>query len=144
MPEIMSLLIFQASRRQLLSRLLQTFVTASERIKDRIEDTDGIHQAEKRRVESLEKAVHAAEDEVKRLEYWSDIKEMATNGETMGAVDPAQGWGPEWQGVDASHSETRRDLREGNPADHAANIQRDSNPNLLKGDTHAAAEANSR
>ncbi|KAI9887192.1 MAG: hypothetical protein M1823_001019 [Watsoniomyces obsoletus] len=144
MPEIMSLLIFQASRRQLLSRLLQTLLTASERIKDHIEETDGTHQKEKKRVESLEGAVHAAEQEVKRLEYWSDIKEMVTDGDTMGAVDPAQGWGSEWQGVDASHSETRRDLREGNPADHAANIEKDSNPSPLKGDTHAAAEAGSR
>ncbi|KAI9789111.1 MAG: hypothetical protein M1816_006361 [Peltula sp. TS41687] len=102
MPEIMSLFVFQASRRQLVARLQRTFDAASENMKHRSEHEDYSNDAEKRRYESLLRAVKAADEEVKGLEYWSDVKEMVQEGETAGGVDTAQGWGPGWQGIDAS------------------------------------------
>ncbi|OAA68059.1 peroxin 23-like protein [Niveomyces insectorum RCEF 264] len=60
-------------------------------------------QALGRRVGYLRAAVQHADEEVRRLEYWSDIKAMAQSGATKGAVDSRQGWeAPQWQGVDQS------------------------------------------
>lgn len=71
-------------------------------MKDYQEHEDYTNDPEKRRYESLLRAVRAADEQVKRLEYWSDVKEMVQEGETKGAVDTEQGWGPGWQGVDSS------------------------------------------
>jgi hypothetical protein len=95
MHEIMNHFIFQASRRLLLSNLMKNFDEALEK-----EKGDG--ESMKKRAESLEAAVKAADEEVKRLEYWSDVKEMAESGTTKGAVDSGQGWRGNWEGADNS------------------------------------------
>jgi hypothetical protein len=51
---------------------------------------------------NLETAIQHADEEVRRLEYWSDVRSMAINGETDGATAPDKGWGPEWEGLDRS------------------------------------------
>ena len=94
MHDIMALFIFQASRQLLLSHLLKIFNEASEEVKT---DDDGDGEKERdptrnRRLEYLEAAVKHADEEVRRLEFWSDVKGMAENGETKGAVDESQGW----------------------------------------------------
>jgi hypothetical protein len=101
MHEIMRIFIFQASRRLLLSHLLKIFNQASEK-KAKFEDGGYPDPAEKRRLDNLEAAVKHADEEVKRLEFWSDVKDMAEKGETKGAVDEAQGWDPRWTGLDGS------------------------------------------
>jgi len=101
MHEIMRTFIFQASRRLLLSHLLKIFNQASEK-KAKFEGGGDPDPAEKRRLDNLEAAVKHADEEVKRLEYWSDVKDMAEKGETKGAVDEAQGWDPRWTGLDGS------------------------------------------
>ncbi|PQE13721.1 meiotically up-regulated 65 protein [Rutstroemia sp. NJR-2017a BVV2] len=95
MHEIMNHFIFQASRRLLLSNLMKNFDEALDKEKD-----DG--ESMKQRAESLEAAVKAADEEVKRLEYWSDVKDMAESGTTKGAVDSGQGWRENWEGADNS------------------------------------------
>lgn len=98
MHEIMSLFIFQASRRILLSKLTEVYdKTAAERKKENGADT-----TTDRRVENLAAAVKHADEEVRRLEYWSDVKSMAQEGDSKGAVDHQQGWDPSWRGVDNS------------------------------------------
>jgi hypothetical protein len=102
MHDIMALFIFQASRQLLLSHLLKIFNEASDEVK---KDTDGVKEPDpnkKRRLENLEAAVKHADEEVKRLEFWSDVKDMADNGETKGAVDESQGWDKGWSGLDNS------------------------------------------
>ena len=43
------------------------------------------------------------DEEVKKLEFWSDVKEMAEQGETKGAIDESQGWNSnKWRGLDVS------------------------------------------
>ncbi|KAG4417715.1 hypothetical protein IFR04_009154 [Cadophora malorum] len=100
MHEIMGMFIFQASRRLLLSHLLQIFNKASE--ENESVEKDQVDPAKKRRLENLEAAVKHADEEVKKLEFWSDVKDMAEKGETKGAVDESQGWDQGWSGLDNS------------------------------------------
>ncbi|RPB02479.1 hypothetical protein L873DRAFT_1732690 [Choiromyces venosus 120613-1] len=119
-PDIMSLMIFQASRRQLLKLLIaasdelvpsqpsSTASTPHAEPSDPLLPTDGSSTphpgpglgsqsgtqhadqkaARQRKYESLKKAIEAAEQEVRRLEYWSDVKGVAT--ETEGGMKVAE------------------------------------------------------
>lgn len=135
MHDIMSMFIFQASRRAMLARLTEVYdKTVEERErkeKDEKEEkgkgkstddkatppTDGamsspasppplspeeLQEKQSRREENLHQAVKRADEEVRRLEYWSDVKEMVIEGETKDAVSTKKGWDPSWQGVDNS------------------------------------------
>ena len=96
MHDIMAMFIFQTSRRNLLSHLLRIF---NEAVDEQKSNTD---LTKKRRLENLEAALEHADEEVKRLEFWSDVKDMAERGETKGAVDESQGWDNTWTGLDSS------------------------------------------
>ncbi|KAL2262416.1 hypothetical protein VTK26DRAFT_1410 [Humicola hyalothermophila] len=99
MHDIMSLFVFQASRRVLLTRLTEVYDDA---VSQRTKREDGSRDLEQR-VKNLAAAVQHADEEVRRLEYWSDIKGMAEEGDSKGAVDRKQGWKDDkWQGVDRS------------------------------------------
>jgi len=63
------------------------------------------NEAEERRINNLLKAVEAADAECKKLEYWSDIKRLAEEGNAGNATDPKSGWDEKWQGLDASGAE---------------------------------------
>lgn len=111
MHEIMALFVFQASRRALLTHLTNAHdaASAARQVEDKAKEADGGEdtapklQAIDRRMEYLTEAVKHADEEVRRLEYWSDIKAMAKQGSTQGAVDKAEGWdAKKWQGVDQS------------------------------------------
>ncbi|KAJ4306082.1 hypothetical protein N0V88_000878 [Collariella sp. IMI 366227] len=100
MHDIMALFVFQASRRVLLTRLTEVYdKTVAER--DR-KGKDAADEELDRRVDNLARAIRHADEEVRRLEYWSDVKGMAEEGDSKGAVDHKQGWSPKWQGVDKS------------------------------------------
>lgn len=102
MHDIMSQFIFQASRRSLLAHLSTLLDEESQRLKDNAND-DAQNATEQRRIADLEAALRAADEEVKRLEFWSDIKDIAQQGETKGAVDQSQGWDQKkWSGLDNS------------------------------------------
>lgn len=98
MHEIMSLFVFQTARRVLLSRLMQVH----DDVQDELEQGKGGDvESLRRKVEHLKAAIKHADEEVKRLEYWSDMKEMVVEGEVKGAIDHSQGWNEErWQGLD--------------------------------------------
>lgn len=112
MHGIMNHFIFQASRRVLLGRLMKEFEGFSEEGRDSEgdggRDDEGNDEGEngndrrKQRVKNLEAAVKAADEEVKRLEYWSDVRHMAEKGKSMGAVDDKKGWEGNWEGLDGS------------------------------------------
>ncbi|CZR59736.1 uncharacterized protein PAC_09630 [Phialocephala subalpina] len=103
MHDIMRMFIFQESRRSLLTHLLKICNEAMEKQKENNEKgKEDIDPAIQRRHENLEAAVHHADEEVKRLEYWSDVKDMAEKGETKGAADESQGWDSRWTGLDGS------------------------------------------
>ncbi|KAK4122464.1 hypothetical protein N657DRAFT_621945 [Parathielavia appendiculata] len=98
MHEIMSLFVFQASRRVLLSRLTEVYHNA---LVQQEKENEANSEAD-RRVKNLEEAVKHADEEVRRLEYWSDVKGIANEGDSKGAVDQGQGWDETWRGVDMS------------------------------------------
>ncbi|KAL6863949.1 hypothetical protein J3F83DRAFT_762249 [Trichoderma novae-zelandiae] len=95
MHEIMSLFIFQQSRRQLLSYLMQKHdETARAWEEDKSPEL-------KRRKEALDAATKHAEEEVCKLAYWSDVKQMAESGELRDVVDSCGGLGSDpWTGLD--------------------------------------------
>lgn len=101
-PAIMSMLVFQNSRRQLLTSLMNTFDAASAHREEHKKHGEAEDEAEERRINNLLSAVKAADDECKKLEYWSDIRSMTENGETVGGADDAYGWSHKWEGVDPS------------------------------------------
>ncbi|KAK6329764.1 hypothetical protein TWF696_003627 [Orbilia brochopaga] len=103
-PKIMRSMIFQQSRRQLLHTLLETLNRANNKRKERAkavengaaavpngkangkapaytppaEDFD--EDEEKRYIDGLGRAVDAGEEEVRKLEYWSDVKKAQQEG----------------------------------------------------------------
>jgi hypothetical protein len=105
MHDIMRMFIFQASRRLLLAHLLKIF---NEALDAREQDTEAKKEEDPRKLQKLDhltEAVKHADEEVKKLEFWSDIKVIAESGATKGAVDEAQGWGEKWTGLDRSGPE---------------------------------------
>jgi hypothetical protein len=109
-PAIMHLLLFQNSRLQLLSNLMNTLDIAKEQeLESQSESqkdttTDATPQsASQLRLRNLHKAVNAADVECKKLEYWSDIRRLAESGDAGHATDEAHGWNTdEWEGLDRS------------------------------------------
>ncbi|KAI0972422.1 hypothetical protein F4678DRAFT_60187 [Xylaria arbuscula] len=94
MHEIMSMLVFQTSRKTLLAHLTELHDTTSKANKGK--------SAKTTKTENLAAAIKHADEEVRKLEFWSDIKVMAEKGETVGAVDHQKGWDSSWQGLDQS------------------------------------------
>ncbi|KND89677.1 hypothetical protein TOPH_05588 [Tolypocladium ophioglossoides CBS 100239] len=78
MHEIMSLFIFQASRKQLLSHLMRKHEQTIEQLgKNDAKDKAELLQ----RKMALDAAIKHADEEVRKLAYWSDVKQMADGGE---------------------------------------------------------------
>ncbi|KAI2464444.1 hypothetical protein F4781DRAFT_71993 [Annulohypoxylon bovei var. microspora] len=99
MHEIMSLFVFQATRKLLLARLIQLH---DDQVDEGNKGDKGKAPATQRKAENLAEAIKHADEEVRRLEYWSDIKDMAEGGESRGAVDCVKGWDRTWEGLDNS------------------------------------------
>lgn len=96
MHEIMAIFVFQASRRALLSKLNGVFEQAQKELKEN--NTERLQ----RRCDNLKEAIRHADEECRRLEYWSDIKKLVKEGESKTATDKCKGWNDGWQGVDNS------------------------------------------
>jgi len=103
MHEVMGMFIFQASRKLLLEHLLKILNEATEAQKEYVEGEKDPHPAKVRRLDNLQAVVRHADEEVKKLEFWSDVKDMAESGVTKGALDEDQGWDDsKWTGLDKS------------------------------------------
>ncbi|KAH7082117.1 hypothetical protein FB567DRAFT_98644 [Paraphoma chrysanthemicola] len=101
-PAIMAMLIFQNSRRQLLSTLMDRFEAAKSHREEHQQSGKPEGGAEERRIDNLMKAIEAADTECKKLEYWSDIRKLAHEGNAGHATDNEHGWDEKWQGLDES------------------------------------------
>ncbi|KAF2201818.1 hypothetical protein GQ43DRAFT_19939 [Delitschia confertaspora ATCC 74209] len=101
-PTIMKMLIFQDSRRQLLTTLMRTFDAAQEHRDEHKRRGEPEDEVEERRINNLLKAVEAADAACKRLEYWSDIRKLAVDGTADEATDTSHGWDHRWEGLDNS------------------------------------------
>ncbi|ETI29586.1 hypothetical protein G647_02039 [Cladophialophora carrionii CBS 160.54] len=75
-PQIMSFLVFQTSRTQLLSYLKKTANEARQHRQDHEDEETPEGDAESRRIDNLLAAVDAANAEIGGLEYWSDRKHV--------------------------------------------------------------------
>ncbi|KAF2757671.1 hypothetical protein EJ05DRAFT_511446 [Pseudovirgaria hyperparasitica] len=114
-PAIMAQLVFQDSRRQLLATLTAELDAAGEHREEHKNRKQPEDEIESRRIDNLLKAANTADEQCRKLEYWSDIRGMVREGEAKGATDAAHGWdGHGWQGVDSSGPPPGRDeqLRE--------------------------------
>lgn len=109
MHDIMMRFIFQASRKMLLANLTRALDETIEALEK------GASAELEERKTHLEDAVKCADEEVRRLAYWSDIKAMVEAGETGDAVRKSSGWGREWEGVDQSGPAAPRRQDEGKP-----------------------------
>ncbi|CAG9992618.1 unnamed protein product [Clonostachys byssicola] len=69
--EIMALFVFQASRRLLLSHIIQIYDESTKEL----ETKDSVEVKE--RHEAVKSALKHADEEVRKLAYWSDVKHMA-------------------------------------------------------------------
>lgn len=96
------MLIFQNSRRQLLSTLMDRFEAARAHRDEHKKEDRPEGEAEQRRIDNLLRAIEAADSECKKLEYWSDIKNLAEEGKAGNATDLSKGWDEKWQGLDGS------------------------------------------
>lgn len=95
MHDIMSLFVFQASRKLLLTRLTDIYDDNGKEI-----DQDSVLGS---RVRNLAAAIKHADEEVRKLEYWSDVRYVAESGQSHGAVDGQKGWQDGcWEGLDIS------------------------------------------
>ncbi|KAI1207171.1 uncharacterized protein F4807DRAFT_189623 [Annulohypoxylon truncatum] len=102
MHEIMASFIFQATRKLLLSRLIKFHDEQVDGGNKGDMGDKGKSPATHQRAENLAAAIKHADEEVRRLEYWSDIKDMAESGQSRGAVDRGKGWDRTWEGLDNS------------------------------------------
>ncbi|KAK5661282.1 hypothetical protein OQA88_11176 [Cercophora sp. LCS_1] len=103
MHDVMAVFVFQASRRVLLSRLTEVYDQAVKEKDKRGKMPDGdVADTLRKKVDNLAAAVKHADEEVRRLEYWSDVKGVVGEAESKGAVDKGQGWDEGWQGLDRS------------------------------------------
>jgi hypothetical protein len=75
-PEIMSFLVFQASRRHVLEYLKKSANEISNR-----QSNDGV---EEKRVKNLQNAVRAADRQISGLEYWSDRQHVSNKAKENG------------------------------------------------------------
>ncbi|KAI0472887.1 hypothetical protein GGR56DRAFT_587581 [Xylariaceae sp. FL0804] len=106
MHEVLALFVFQASRKLLLSRLVrlhdEVAAAAAAAEGSRKGGEKPPSAVDNTKVENLAGAIRHADEEIRRLEFWSDIKDMAESGESAGAVDRSKGWGEGWDGLDMS------------------------------------------
>ncbi|KAI0853217.1 hypothetical protein F5Y00DRAFT_225774 [Daldinia vernicosa] len=102
MHKIMSLFVFQTTRKLLLARLIQLHNDQVDKGQKGQKGQKGTSLATQQKAENLAAAIRHADEEVRRLEYWSDIKGMAKSGESRGAVDCGKGWDGDWTGLDNS------------------------------------------
>ncbi|MCJ1402918.1 hypothetical protein MMC11_006139 [Xylographa trunciseda] len=131
MHEIMGMFLYQTSRQQLVTNLQGVLDIRTKRRREHGNDGTTEAEDELRKIDSLAKAVQAADEHVKDLEYWSDVKRVE-NGELKSenaAIDKdsdnsnsdeveSSGIGVKERKEDESGSMTESDIR-GIPEDAA-------------------------
>lgn len=97
MHDIMAIFIFQASRRLLLCHLM---VKSNEATRD-LQNNES--QVMRQRKDALDAALRHADEEVRKLAYWSDVKHMVASGESrISLEDDKTNFYETWEGVDQS------------------------------------------
>ena len=93
-PEILSFLVFQTSKKQLLGFLQESARNAQNHRDEHEAESKPENEAETRRIDNLLNAVRAVEAEIKGLEYWSDRTDASkTSDEGKGKSEALGGNG---------------------------------------------------
>ena len=95
-PHILSLFLYQASRKKLLTQMLQVIGEASDHREGHQEQQKPEPEAEKKCIDGLMKAVHATEKEVQRLEFWSDVRGVVGSGQAFRGPAAGNGILDDW------------------------------------------------
>ncbi|KAF2674310.1 hypothetical protein BT63DRAFT_419606 [Microthyrium microscopicum] len=104
MPNIMSYFFYEHSCRRLLA-ILTDKIHSAEAHREEHENRGELEEDdEKRYIEALLKAANVVDEQCKKLEFWSDIRDLNRNGQTVYGVDN-DAWGHEWIGLDQSGPE---------------------------------------
>lgn len=125
MPDIMATFIYQTSRRQVHCLLLEALDEATMAVQDSDEVESNERETETRKTDNLLKAIQAAGIHINDQDYWSDIREKATDAEppdapverkTLDATEPSgdPGQGPE---IDENADTDIKDEIKGIPED---------------------------
>ena len=83
MPQILSLFLYQDSRRTLLESMLKRMTQAQDRRDEHERNNTAESDDEKRKADDLMRAVEATETEVQKLEFWSDVKGVVHGGHSF-------------------------------------------------------------
>lgn len=118
MSEIMSALVFQNSRRQILEHLKDSAEKAQKHRDEHDAEERPEGEAEKRRIDNLLKAADAADQQIHGLEYWSDRKHVLQTEDDLTEGESDNDLGPrrrsnvigEIKGI-SEKSETSREIR---------------------------------
>lgn len=99
MYDIMGLFVFQVLRCLFFSYFMQIFDFIMDELEKKKDKVDvGLKDC----YEVFWNVVKYVDEEVRRLVYWSDVKQMVENGE-MNVMEECKGWdGEEWEGIDQS------------------------------------------
>jgi len=81
--------MFQHSRRHLLARLANLYDEgiSHEKEQGKKHEVDGQNDLEQRRTQYLKKALEVADQELKKMEYWSDLVDIAKEGKGLGTAE---------------------------------------------------------
>jgi hypothetical protein len=97
MPAIMSLFVFQSSRLQLLASLKHRFSVAAAHRDEHVKRGEPEDEHERKAIDNLLRAVEAADEQCKRLEFWSDYRSVAQHDGVLGRADHSHGLDHEWK-----------------------------------------------
>ncbi|KAI9658195.1 MAG: hypothetical protein M1831_004042 [Alyxoria varia] len=89
MPQILSLFLYQDSRRMLLESMLQRMAQAQDRRDEHKRNKTVESDDERRKADDLMRAVEATEAEVQKLEFWSDVKGVVQGGHSFSGAQGA-------------------------------------------------------
>ena len=84
MEDFMAVFVYQSSRRQFLNTLFKALNDAIRRKDEDQDQSENEITALEHRIDNLKKAVHAADEHVKDLEYWSDVRKAAQQASDTG------------------------------------------------------------
>jgi hypothetical protein len=102
MPKIMSYFFYDSSCRRLLAILTDSIKAAKTHREEHAQRNEPEDDNESRKIESLLQAAKSVDEECKKLQYWSDVRDLAKTGRTVIAEDELPGLDHELKGLDTS------------------------------------------
>jgi hypothetical protein len=102
MPTIMSYFFYEHSCRRLLAILTDKVTGAMKHRDEHNRRGEAEDDKEKRYIEALLKAADSVDEQCKKLEFWSDVRDLTRDGKMIKATDDDGVWKHEWVGLDQS------------------------------------------